>query len=86
MLEGHPISECGADGRWSNGVPPRCVRACAFPGGIVGGAISSVRFFYPVGEVVSFRCFSGRNLVGADRMECLGDGVWSGAVPICVGA
>ena len=87
MMEGHPISECGTDGKWSNGPSsPHCIRACTFPGSILGGSISSVRFFYRMGEVVSFHCAAGRRLVGAAKMECLDSGVWSSAVPICLQA
>lgn len=82
MLQGRPISACTAQGKWS-GQMPSCVRACAYPGAVIGGTISVVKFYYQVGETVSFDCHPGLNMAGAKRLECLGTGIWSGPVPIC---
>jgi len=83
MMEGHPLAECNAQGEWSR-PPPTCVRACTFPGSIVGGRISTVRFFYRVGDSVDFECNGHAKASGAKRLVCMESGRWSSAVPRCV--
>ena len=45
--------------------------------------ITDVKFYYPIGSTVKYDCDSGLPLTGASRLECLENGVWSSAVPIC---
>ncbi|CAB4068031.1 unnamed protein product [Lepeophtheirus salmonis] len=83
MMEGQPVSRCNERGDWSN-LAPTCVRACTYPGSVIGGTISDVKFYYKVGDTVSFKCSSeGLVLKGAKMLECLGAGVWSSSVPNC---
>jgi hypothetical protein len=59
MMEGQPISTCTEReleagkrvGHWSSEVP-RCVKACTYPGSVIGGMIDDVRFYYGVGDKV----------------------------------
>ena len=65
--------------------PLRCVRACTYPGSVVGGRLRApVKFFYRVGETVAFECTGGRKARGSKRIECLETGMWSASVPLCV--
>ncbi|QQP37640.1 Uncharacterized protein FKW44_017976 [Caligus rogercresseyi] len=75
MMEGQPVLRCGESGQWSN-TDPTCVRACTYPGSVIGGTISDVKFFYKVGD-------TGLVLKGAKMLECLGAGVWSSSMPNC---
>ena len=61
------------------------VRACTYPGSTIGGAISKVKFYYSISEVVVFTCDNGLELVGEHTLECLSGGVWSSRIPSCVG-
>ena len=38
MMIGHPVSTCDLSGVWSTPTP-RCVKACTYPGGLIGGQI-----------------------------------------------
>eukprot|EP00095_Tigriopus_kingsejongensis_P012469 maker-scaffold323_size206388-snap-gene-0.11 protein:Tk12469 transcript:maker-scaffold323_size206388-snap-gene-0.11-mRNA-1 annotation:"von willebrand factor type egf and pentraxin domain-containing protein 1" len=80
MLQGRAISACNAQGTWST-AKPTCLRACSYPGSVIGGNISVVKFYYQVGETVSFECYSSQDMTGAKRLECLGTGIWSGPIP-----
>jgi hypothetical protein len=85
MLDGAMSATCTASGAWSEAVP-RCVRACTYPGSVIGGRIvdGDIRFFYRVGDRVAFACEAANaKMVGASMMECLANGRWSSAVPTC---
>jgi len=84
MMIGHPVSTCDLSGVWSTPTP-RCVKACTYPGGLIGGQIfGEVKFYYHIGETVEFNCLLGLKMLGARRIVCLKSGSWSGAVPLCV--
>jgi hypothetical protein len=65
MMEGQPISTCTEReveagkrvGHWSSEVP-RCVKACTYPGSVIGGMIDDVRFYYGVGDKVTYKSIS----------------------------
>ena len=38
MMIGRPVSTCGLSGVWSTPTP-RCITACTYPGGLIGGQI-----------------------------------------------
>ena len=93
MMEGQPIMTCSEStanaangvhlGKWTGKVPT-CVRACTYPGSVIGGKmISDVKFYYPVGSEVRYGCAPGLSLNGASRLECQDTGLWSSAVPLC---
>ncbi|XP_065566642.1 sushi, von Willebrand factor type A, EGF and pentraxin domain-containing protein 1-like isoform X3 [Artemia franciscana] len=84
MMEGQPLITCQETGRWS-GPTPKCVMACTYPGTTIGGTISSVKFYYSIGEVIYFDCAPGLKLQGATNgLRCLKNAKWSAAVPKCV--
>ena len=55
-----------------------------YSGTVIGGKmITDVKFYYPIGSSVKYECDSILHLNGASRLECLENGVWSSAVPLC---
>ncbi|GAB0099339.1 locomotion-related protein Hikaru genki [Sergentomyia squamirostris] len=85
MMQGQPIIACQDNGRWSGGLP-KCVQACSYPGTAISGRMSSVKFYYAIGESITFTCDSGLILRGAKMLKCLRNGKWSNAIPTCVSA
>uniref|UniRef100_A0A0P5PLV4 Sushi, von Willebrand factor type A, EGF and n=1 Tax=Daphnia magna TaxID=35525 RepID=A0A0P5PLV4_9CRUS len=85
MVEGQPIAVCQDNGKWS-GTFPKCLPACPYPGTTIGGTISMVKFYYPIGETVTFDCSTGLVLQGSPNLHCQKGGKWSSAVPTCVPA
>lgn len=63
----------------SSGVP-----SCQYPGTAIAGRMSSVRFFYRIGENITFDCDPGLELRGTRMLKCLRHGKWSSAIPTCV--
>ncbi|XP_026477208.1 CUB and sushi domain-containing protein 1-like [Ctenocephalides felis] len=82
MMQGQPIIACQESGRWSGPVP-QCVQACSYPGTAISGRMSSVKFYYRIGETVTFTCDPGLQLRGARMLRCLRNGKWSNAIPTC---
>lgn len=60
------------------------VKACSYPGTVISGRMSTVKFYYQIGESVAFTCDSGLNMMGASMLRCLKTGKWSAAIPTCV--
>lgn len=83
MMEGQPIIACQDNGRWS-GTLPKCVQACSYPGTAISGRMSNVKFYYTIGEVITFSCDSNLVLRGTKMIRCLKGGKWSSAIPTCV--
>lgn len=83
MMQGQPIIACQDSGRWSGGLP-KCVQACSYPGTVISGRMSSVKFYYAIGESITFTCDAGLVLRGAKMLKCLRNGKWSNAIPTCV--
>ncbi|XP_063369637.1 uncharacterized protein LOC134657962 [Cydia amplana] len=84
-LHGRPILVCQDSGRWSD-KPPTCAQACTYPGTTISGRMSSVKFYYKIGETVSFTCEPGYRLKGAPMLRCLKNRKWSNAIPLCAPA
>ncbi|KAJ8923976.1 hypothetical protein NQ315_006752 [Exocentrus adspersus] len=82
MMEGQPIIACQENSRWS-GKLPKCVQACSYPGTTISGRMSSVKFYYKIGENITFTCEEGLQLRGAAMLKCLKNGKWSNAIPTC---
>lgn len=82
MMQGQPIIACQDSGRWSGGLP-KCVQACSYPGTVISGRMSSVKFYYTIGESITFSCEVGLELRGATMVKCLKNGKWSNAIPTC---
>ncbi|XP_030753340.1 uncharacterized protein LOC115880296 [Sitophilus oryzae] len=85
MMEGQPIIACQENSRWS-GKMPKCLQACSYPGTTISGRMSSVKFYYKIGENITFTCEEGLQLRGAAMLKCLKNGKWSNAIPTCVGS
>uniref|UniRef100_A0A6P4EHA5 LOW QUALITY PROTEIN: uncharacterized protein LOC108042246 n=1 Tax=Drosophila rhopaloa TaxID=1041015 RepID=A0A6P4EHA5_DRORH len=83
MMQGQPIIACQDNGRWSGGLP-KCVQACSYPGTVISGRMSSVKFYYAIGESITFTCDAGLDLRGSKVLKCLKNGKWSSAIPTCV--
>ncbi|XP_057654194.1 sushi, von Willebrand factor type A, EGF and pentraxin domain-containing protein 1 isoform X2 [Diorhabda carinulata] len=83
MMEGQPIIACQENSRWS-GKMPKCVQACSYPGTTISGRMSSVKFFYKIGENITFTCEEGLQLKGAAMLKCLKNGKWSNTIPTCL--
>ncbi|KAJ0171288.1 hypothetical protein K1T71_012838 [Dendrolimus kikuchii] len=81
-LHGRPILVCQDSGRWSD-KPPTCAQACTYPGTTISGRMSSVKFYYKIGESVTFTCEPGYKLKGAPMLRCLKNRKWSNAIPLC---
>ncbi|CAH2056897.1 unnamed protein product, partial [Iphiclides podalirius] len=81
-LNGRPILVCQDSGRWSD-KPPTCAQACTYPGTTISGRMSSVKFYYKIGETVSFTCEPGYRIKGAPMLRCLKNRKWSNAIPLC---
>lgn len=60
------------------------VQACSYPGTAIAGRMSSVKFYYAIGESITFTCDAGLDLRGAKMLKCLRNGKWSNAIPTCV--
>lgn len=61
------------------------VQACSYPGTAISGRMSSVKFYYSIGESITFTCDTGLELKGARTIKCLRNAKWSNAIPSCVG-
>ncbi|XP_034243418.1 uncharacterized protein LOC117646517 isoform X1 [Thrips palmi] len=85
MMEGQPIIACQENGRWSGSVP-KCVQACSYPGTAISGRMSDVKFYYKIGETVTFDCDVGLEIRGVSMLRCMRNGKWSNAIPVCVPA
>ncbi|XP_017154912.1 uncharacterized protein LOC108163900 isoform X2 [Drosophila miranda] len=83
MMQGQPIIACQDNGRWSGGLP-KCVQACSYPGTVISGRMSSVKFYYAIGESITFTCDAGLELRGSKVLKCMKNGKWSSAIPTCV--
>lgn len=83
MMDGQPIAVCQDNGKWS-GSFPKCSTACPYPGTTIGGTISLVKFYYGIGETVTFDCSTGLTLNGMRMLRCQKSGKWSAAVPTCI--
>ncbi|XP_018896895.2 sushi, von Willebrand factor type A, EGF and pentraxin domain-containing protein 1 isoform X2 [Bemisia tabaci] len=83
MLEGSSVIICQDSGRWSGPIP-KCVQACPYPGTVISGRMSAVKFYYGIGETLTFTCDDNLNLQGASMIRCLRSGKWSNAIPACV--
>lgn len=59
------------------------VQACSYPGTTISGRMSSVKFYYKIGENITFTCAEGLSLKGASMLKCLRNGKWSNAIPTC---
>jgi len=77
------VSLCGGDGTWDN-LPlcQGCLRPLTSSNGYAN--ISELQTSFPVGTVISYHCFPGYKLEGAEHLECLHSLIWSTSPPRCL--
>ncbi|XP_032173438.1 sushi domain-containing protein 4-like [Mustela erminea] len=77
------VSLCRDDGTWDN-LPlcQGCLRPLASSNGYAN--ISELQTSFPVGTVISYHCFPGYKLEGAEHLECLHSLIWSTSPPRCL--
>lgn len=77
------FSLCRDDGTWNNlPICQGCLRPLASTNGYVN--ISEFQTSFPVGTVISYRCFPGFKLDGSAYLECLHNLIWSSSPPRCL--
>lgn len=81
-LVGNPTRECLTSGVWS-GVEPVCtIVVCPEIDPIPDGTVNANNYTY--GDIVSFSCDTGFELIGDEEIRCLGDKTWDGEMfPNC---
>ena len=62
--------------------PTGCLRPLASSNGYVN--VSDLQTSFPVGTVISYHCFPGFKLEGAESLECLHSLLWSSSPPRCL--
>ncbi|XP_051576791.1 sushi, von Willebrand factor type A, EGF and pentraxin domain-containing protein 1 isoform X5 [Myxocyprinus asiaticus] len=82
-LEGPGLSECALFGKWS---PPfsskSCVPViCEKPLPILNGFVEGKSYNY--GDIISYTCLPGFELLGDSVQTCQYDKTWSGIQPVC---
>uniref|UniRef100_A0ABM5FHQ2 Complement C2 n=1 Tax=Pogona vitticeps TaxID=103695 RepID=A0ABM5FHQ2_9SAUR len=83
---------CQSDGKWTpmfsssgtraNVAQCRVVR-CPPQRAFEHGSFSPRRSAHPVGDILSFECFDGYQLLGSSQRHCLPNGRWNGTSPVC---
>uniref|UniRef100_A0A8C6VAW4 Complement C2 n=1 Tax=Naja naja TaxID=35670 RepID=A0A8C6VAW4_NAJNA len=84
-----PSRVCQPDGRWTpmhhpSGkwpCPPdiRCPGQMSFENGF----FIPRRTFHPIGDILSFQCSDGYQLLGSSQRYCQPNGQWNGTSPVC---
>lgn len=76
-------SSCRDDGTWDNlPICQGCLRPLASSNGYVN--ISEFQTSFPVGTVISYRCFPGFKLEGSEYLQCSPNLLWSASPPRCL--
>ncbi|XP_045132686.1 uncharacterized protein LOC123516957 isoform X3 [Portunus trituberculatus] len=84
-LVGNMQATCLPSGAWS--VPlPRCesYEVCIYPGIIISGTMSSIKFYYGINDNITYTCSDGFLLHGEHTITCQEGGKWSAPVPTCL--
>ncbi|XP_019614492.1 PREDICTED: E-selectin-like [Branchiostoma belcheri] len=80
-LNGFSTRTCQSSGSWSNTAPTCDAGQCPVPTSPPNGAVSySSRYD---GDVATFSCDPGYNLVGSSTITCQSNLLWSGGPPTC---
>uniref|UniRef100_H2Z7B0 Sushi domain-containing protein n=1 Tax=Ciona savignyi TaxID=51511 RepID=H2Z7B0_CIOSA len=83
-LLGQRRARCMDTGQWSS-QPPTCrVITCPVPTPPTRGSVApSNQFRYRFGEVITYSCIPGYQVVGNAQASCMDNGEWSHPVPRC---
>uniref|UniRef100_A0A673MU52 CUB and sushi domain-containing protein 3-like n=1 Tax=Sinocyclocheilus rhinocerous TaxID=307959 RepID=A0A673MU52_9TELE len=76
------IRTCTHNGTWSGTFPTCQAVTCAPPPGVSNGEVEGSVFEW--GTSVSYRCLMGYELSFPAVLTCVGNGSWSGEVPLCL--
>ncbi|CAH1271355.1 CSMD3 [Branchiostoma lanceolatum] len=79
-LVGGSTRTCQADTTWSGSSPTCTAVQCPTLTAPANGAVSGTNFY---GDVATFTCDAGYNLVGGSTRTCQADTTWSGSSPTC---
>ncbi|CAH1271353.1 CSMD3 [Branchiostoma lanceolatum] len=79
-LVGGSTRTCQADTTWSGSSPTCTAVQCPALTAPANGAVSGTNFY---GDVATFTCDPGYNLVGGSTRTCQADTTWSGSSPTC---
>ncbi|XP_066295428.1 sushi, von Willebrand factor type A, EGF and pentraxin domain-containing protein 1-like isoform X3 [Branchiostoma lanceolatum] len=79
-LVGGSTRTCQADTTWSGSSPTCTAVQCPALTAPANGAVSGTNFY---GDVATFTCDPGYNLVGGSTRTCQADATWSGSSPTC---
>ncbi|KAF7236124.1 Complement C2 [Varanus komodoensis] len=83
---------CQSDGKWTpmrlpNGVRTNIAQCkamhCPPQKFFEHGSFSPRRNYHPIGDVLSFECSDGYQLLGSAQRHCLPNGRWNGTSPVC---
>ncbi|XP_050987326.1 CUB and sushi domain-containing protein 3 isoform X1 [Labeo rohita] len=76
------IRTCTHNGTWSGTLPTCQAVTCAPPPSVSNGEVEGSVFEW--GTSVSYRCLMGYELSFPAVLTCVGNGSWSGEVPLCL--
>lgn len=67
-------------------VPPSRAgsEVCMYPGIIISGTMSSVKFYYGINDNITYTCSDDFLLHGEHTITCQEGGKWSAPVPTCL--
>ncbi|KAJ7317375.1 hypothetical protein JRQ81_003537 [Phrynocephalus forsythii] len=83
---------CQSDGKWTpmtshSGIPTNLAQCrvirCPPQSAFEHGSFSPRRSSHPVGDILTFECFDGYQLLGSSQRHCLPNGRWNGTAPVC---
>ncbi|XP_042307061.1 complement C2 isoform X2 [Sceloporus undulatus] len=83
---------CQSDGKWTpmrslNGIRTNVAQCkdirCPPQRSFEHGSFNPRRSSHPIGDILSFECFDGYQLLGSSQRHCLPNGRWNGTAPVC---
>ncbi|XP_060549344.1 uncharacterized protein LOC117667888 [Pantherophis guttatus] len=87
-----PSRICQPDGKWTpmqhpSGKPTKVARCrdirCPGQMNFENGFFIPRRTFHPIGDILSFQCSDGYQLLGSSQRYCQPNGIWNGTSPVC---